>query len=114
MIITPIIDVAISLAISVPILPGNPEMGEYWSGLQSHSTCTVHKMGLLPALNWNSPTMFSFYFNMVATPPLFLFISCFGVPEPRIELGAALQKHDALPVGYVGTFLGYVATLSIL
>jgi len=40
---------------------------------------------------------------MVASPPLFLFISCFGVPEPRIELGAALQQHDALPVGYVAT-----------
>ena len=26
------------------------------------------------------------------------------MPEPRIELGAALQQHDALPVGYVATF----------
>ena len=25
----------------------------------------------------------------------------FWVSEPRIELGAALQQHDALPVGYV-------------
>jgi len=48
---------------------------------------------------------------MVATPPLLLFISYFGVPEPRIELGAALQQHDALPVGYVATLVGYVATL---
>ena len=40
---------------------------------------------------------------MVAIPPLFLFISCFGVPELRIELGAALQQQDALPVGYVTT-----------
>ena len=49
------------------------------------------------------------YYNknyMVATPPLFEFISYFGVPEPRIELGTALQQHDqydALPVGYVAT-----------
>ena len=48
---------------------------------------------------------------MVATPPLFLFISCFGVPELRIKLRAALQQHDALPVGYVATLVGYVATL---
>ena len=40
---------------------------------------------------------------MVATPPLFSFISYFGVPEPRIELGAALQQHDELPVGYVAS-----------
>ena len=41
------------------------------------------------------------------------------MPEPRIELGAALQQHDALPVGYVAmhpvgyvaTHVGYVATL---
>ena len=25
------------------------------------------------------------------------------MPEPRIELGADLQQHDALPVGYVAT-----------
>ena len=49
---------------------------------------------------------------MVATPPLFQFISYFVVPEPRIELGASLQQHDALPVGYVATLVGYVATLS--
>jgi len=40
---------------------------------------------------------------MVSTPPLFSFISYFGVPEPRIELGAALKQHDALPVCYVAT-----------
>ena len=50
---------------------------------------------------------------MVATPPLFYCISYFGVHEPRIELGAALQQHDALPVGYVATLVGYVATLEI-
>ena len=48
---------------------------------------------------------------MVATPPLFKFISYFGVPEPRIELGAALQQHEALPVGYIATPVGYVATI---
>ena len=48
---------------------------------------------------------------MVATPPLFLFISYFGVPEPRIELRTALQQPDGLPVGYVATLKGYVATL---
>ena len=48
---------------------------------------------------------------MVATLPLFLFISYFGVPKPRIELGTALQQHDALPVGYVATLVGYTATL---
>ena len=41
------------------------------------------------------------FFNMVDTTPLFLFISYFGVPEPRIDLGTAIQQHDALPVGYV-------------
>ena len=35
------------------------------------------------------------------------------VPEPRIELGSALQQHDALPVGYVATLVGYVATLTL-
>ena len=48
---------------------------------------------------------------MVATPPLCLFLSYFGVPVPRIELGTALQQHEALPVGYVATHVGYVATL---
>ena len=38
---------------------------------------------------------------MVAMPPLFKFISYFGVPE----LGTALQQHDALPVGYVATLV---------
>ena len=28
------------------------------------------------------------------------------MPEPRIELGAALQQHDVLPVGYVATLKG--------
>ena len=36
---------------------------------------------------------------MVATPPSFNLFHILGVPEPRIELGAALQQHDALPVG---------------
>jgi len=40
---------------------------------------------------------------MVATPPLFKFISYFGVPAPRIEHRTALQQHHALPVGYVAT-----------
>ena len=48
---------------------------------------------------------------MVATPPLFSFISYFGVPEPRIELGAALQQHNVLPVCYVATLICHVATL---
>ena len=58
--------------------------------------------------------------NMVATPPLFQFISYFGVPEPRIKLRAALQQQDELPVGYVASLnglrrhpkVGYVATLT--
>ena len=33
------------------------------------------------------------------------------MPEPRIELGAALQQHGALPVGYVEALVGYVPTL---
>ena len=34
------------------------------------------------------------------------------MPEPRrIELGTALQQHDALPVGYVATLVGYIAIL---
>ena len=33
------------------------------------------------------------------------------MPEPRIELGSALQQHDMLPVGYIATLKGYFATL---
>ena len=50
---------------------------------------------------------------MVATLPFFLFISYFGVPEPRSELGTALQQHDTLPVGYVATLVGYDVTLVV-
>ena len=35
------------------------------------------------------------------------------MPKPRIELGAALQQHDVLPVGYVATLMGYIATLNV-
>jgi len=31
------------------------------------------------------------------------YILYFRVPEPRMELGAALQQHDALPLCYVAT-----------
>ena len=36
------------------------------------------------------------------TATLFVYFMFWGA-EPRIELGAALQQHDALPVGYVAT-----------
>ena len=40
-----------------------------------------------------------------------IFKTYFGVPEPRIELGTGLQQHDGLPVGFVATLVGYMATL---
>ena len=55
------------------------------------------------------------YGGHAATLLVYFKFSNFGVPEPRIELGAALQQHDVLPVGYVATlwatsppYVGYV------
>ena len=44
---------------------------------------------------------------------IFFLLHIFGVPEPRIKLGAALQQHDALPVGYVATLKLYIAKVPL-
>ena len=48
---------------------------------------------------------------MVATPPTLLVYFIFWGARAKDRTRAALQQHDALPVGYVATLVGYVATL---